>query len=81
MKNILEIEEQEQKGTREASVRQKATDREEDTERREGEKQREEGERESGGAAEQEKTSAPWEHSDGLSKASLCSHCWSASQN
>lgn len=23
----------------------------------------------SGGAAEQEKTSAPWEHSDGLSKA------------
>ena len=33
------------------------------------------------GAVEQEKTSAPWEHSDGLSKAPLCSHCWSASQN
>lgn len=32
-------------------------------------------------ATEQEKTSVPWEHSDGLSKALLCSHCWSASQN
>lgn len=40
-----------------------------------------EGERGSSGAVEQEKTSAPWEHSDGLSKARLCSHCWSDAQN
>lgn len=62
-------------------MRQKATERE-DTRLSEDEKQRgKKGASESGGAAEQEKSFAPWENSDGLSKAPLCSHCWSASQN
>jgi len=74
MRNMPEIEEQEQEGDeREESVRQKAT------ERREGEKRREEGG--CRGAAEQEKTSAPWERSDGLSETPLCSHCRSDAQN
>lgn len=59
------------------SERQKATEGR--THR--GGRVREKGVRGSRGAVEQEKTSAPWEHSDGLSKALLCSHCWSASQN
>lgn len=33
------------------------------------------------GSVEQEKTSASCGHSDGLSKALLCSHCWSAQEN
>lgn len=59
MENIMEIEEQQWRGTRRKD-------------------------REGGcvvGAVEQEKTSVSWEHSDGLSFAPLCRHCWSASQN
>lgn len=55
--------------------------REENTEEGGWETARKMGEHGSREASRQEKTSAPWEHSDGLSKAPLCSHCWSASQN
>lgn len=67
------------KGDRECETE---SNREEDTHRREGEKQRgEKGVCGSRGSVEQEKTTALWEHSYRLSKAPLCSQCWSVSQN